>query len=507
MNQLKVGVGLSYIRLILGFLISIIFTPTILRILGQDEYGLYNLVASVVTYLEIMNLGLGTAFIRYYTKYSVKNEQEDIARLNGMFMTLYLLIGLLALVIGGVMIVNIKPLLGSQISEHNINIARILMCFMVFNLAISFPMSVFNSNITANERFLFQNIINLLSAIVKPLITVLILIMGYRSIGMVMGTTILGLIFHVVTINYCIRKLNIRFVFNSFNLKLLREIGGFSFYVFLALVVDQINWNVDKYLLGRFKGTASVAVYSVGVNFATYYISFSQMLSNVFIPRVNRLVASENDNTKLTNIMTKVGRIQFAVLSLILLAFIFFGKYFISIWAGSNYINAYYVAIMLMVSLTISSLQRVGVAIQQAKNMHRFRSIVYFCIAIGNLIISIPLGWRYGEIGCAIGTMIAAFVGNVAIMNWYYWKKVKLSMGYFWVQILKMVPSLCIPIIFGLIINSIFYITSISQFIGYGVLFVILYITSIWCFGLNKTEKDSLLHSYYTIKARVRLLQ
>lgn len=507
MNQLKVGVGLSYLRLILGFLISIIFTPTILRILGQDEYGLYNLVASVVTSLEIMNLGLGTAFIRYYTKYSVKDEQEDIARLNGMFLTLYLLIGLLALVIGGVMIVNLKPLLGNQILKHNISIARILMCFMVFNLAISFPMSVFNSNITANERFLFQNIINLLSAIVKPLITVLILIMGYRSIGMVMGTTILGLIFHVGTISYCIRKLNIRFVFNSFNLKLLKEIGEFSFYVFLALVVDQINWNVDKYLLGRFKGTASVAVYAVGVNFATYYISFSQMLSNVFIPRVNRLVASENNNTKLTDIMTKVGRVQFAVLSFILLAFVFFGKYFISIWAGSDYINAYYVAILLMVSLTISSLQRVGVAIQQAKNMHRFRSIVYFCIAIGNLIISIPLGWRYGEIGCAIGTMIAAFVGNVAIMNWYYWKKVKLNMGYFWAQIVKMVPSLSIPIIFGIIINRVVYIQNISQFMSYGVIYVILYISSIWCFGLNKTEKDSLVHSYYTVKARARLLQ
>ena len=47
-NQRKAGAGLTYIHMGLGFLISLAFTPIMLRLLGQSEYGLYNLVASVV---------------------------------------------------------------------------------------------------------------------------------------------------------------------------------------------------------------------------------------------------------------------------------------------------------------------------------------------------------------------------------------------------------------------------------------------------------------------------
>jgi O-antigen/teichoic acid export membrane protein len=505
MSQLKLGVGLSYFRLIIGFLVSIICTPIILRILGAEEYGLYNLVASVVTFLEIMNLGLGTAFIRYYTKFSVKNEQDEIARLNGMFLIIFLIIGIFVLFTGTFMLLNIKSLLGNQVTDSEIEIAKILMGFMLFNLAVSFPMSVFSSNIVAKERFLFQNIVQLISSVVKPVITLFVLFEGYRSVGMVMGTTIIGVLVYMVEIHYSITKLKVRFIFKNFNFKLLREIGGFSFYVFLGLVVDQINWNIDKFLLGRFKGTANVAIYAVGANLVTYYILVSQMLSNVFIPRVNRLVAAENDNQKLTELMTKVGRIQFMILGLILLGFTFFGEYFISIWAGKDYTNAYYVAVLLMFSLTISSMQRVGVAIQQAKNMHKFRSIIYIIIAFGNLCISIPLCIRYGEVGCAIGTTIAALVGNVAIMNWYYHQKVKLNMRYFWRQIGKLIPSLFVPVGFGITISWIFSIQNITQFVGYGVIFIILYGISIWFFGLNHNEKNYLIQPFQTIRARVRL--
>lgn len=51
-NQLKAGAALSNISMGLGYIISIIYTPIMLRLLGQSEYGLYNLVASVVAYLD-----------------------------------------------------------------------------------------------------------------------------------------------------------------------------------------------------------------------------------------------------------------------------------------------------------------------------------------------------------------------------------------------------------------------------------------------------------------------
>lgn len=78
-NQLKVGAILSYISMGLGYVISIIYTPIMLRLLGQSEYGLYNLVNSVVSYLGLLNFGFGSAYVRYYSRYKVKDDEENIA--------------------------------------------------------------------------------------------------------------------------------------------------------------------------------------------------------------------------------------------------------------------------------------------------------------------------------------------------------------------------------------------------------------------------------------------
>ena len=57
-NQRKAGVILSYAGEIVKILVNLIYTPIMLRLLGQSEYGLYQLVYSVVSYLSLLSLGL-----------------------------------------------------------------------------------------------------------------------------------------------------------------------------------------------------------------------------------------------------------------------------------------------------------------------------------------------------------------------------------------------------------------------------------------------------------------
>ena len=101
--------------------------------------------------------------------------------------------------------------------------------------------------------------------------------------------------------------------FKNFQLGLLKEMWVFTFFIFINMIVDQVNWSVDKFLLGRFAGTTAVAVYGVGGQINTLYLQFSSSVSNVFVPKVNRIVAESNDDAQLTRLFTKVGRIQFMV--------------------------------------------------------------------------------------------------------------------------------------------------------------------------------------------------
>lgn len=309
-NQLKIGVVLSYVSMIVQNIIAIVYTPVMLRLLGQSEYGLYQLVYSVVSYLGLLSFGFGSAYVRFYSRYKVKDDQEGIAKLNGMFMIVFNIIAIIALLAGGVLVGNVNNLFSKSLTANEINTATILMILMVINLAISFPSSVFDSFVTAHECYFFQRVISLLQTVLNPFLTLPLLLMGYKSISLVVVTTILTVSKFIINYWYCIKKLRMRFIFHNMNFSLLKEIGVFSFYIFINMIVDQINWSVDKFILGVFSGTTAVAIYAVGGQINTMYMSLSTSISSVFIPRVNKIVArDENNNEELTELFTRVGRI------------------------------------------------------------------------------------------------------------------------------------------------------------------------------------------------------
>lgn len=489
-NQLKAGAVLSYLSMGLGYLVSIIYTPIMLRLLGQNDYGLYNLVVSVVSYLGILNFGFGSAYMRFYSVYKVNDDKDNIAKLNGMFLIVFLLLGVIAVIAGTTLAFNTDLIFGSKLTEAELSRAKKLMIILVINLAISFPNIVFNSYITANEKFIFQNLVQILRIVVNPFLVIPALLMGYGSVGMAIVTTVLNISIEIFNLIYCISKLDMKFIFINFDFRLMKEMTVFSLYIFINLIVDLINWNVDKFLLGRYHGTVAVAVYGLASQLNTYFLSIMTTISNVFIPRVHRLVASQVSDNQLTTLFTKIGRVQFIIYSLILTGIIFFGRPFINIWAGNDYDNSYFIFLLLVISGAMSSIQTIGIEIQRAKNIHKFRSILYLIIALVNLIASIPLTKMYGGIGAAFGTTLAIIIGNGFIMNYYYHKKVGINIKHFWSNILSFLPSLILPILIGAIIKYYFNLYNIFNFILFGIVYVIIFSTSMWVIGLNQDEKD-----------------
>ena len=503
-DQRKVGIILSYTGQLIKIVVGLVYTPVMLRLLGQSEYGLYQLVYSVVSYLSLLSLGFGSSYMRFYSRFKANKDETGIARLNGMFLIIFLSLSLICIICGGVMVGNIQVIFGTGLTIAEYKTAKILMIILVFNLALTFPNSVFNCSITAHEKFLFQKLIIVLQNLISPFLTLPLLIMGYGSVGMVLVTTVLTILVLGSNIYFCFKKLHIKFLFKGFQFSLLKEMWFFTFFIFLNQIIDQINWSIDKFLLGRLAGTTSVAIYGVGGQINTMYLEFSNSVSNVFVPRVNTIVAESNDNSKLTKLFTKVGRIQFIILVLVLTGFVFLGKTFIRLWAGNSYISAYWVTILLIVPVTVPLIQNLGMEIQRAKNMHKARSVVYLFIAIANIFISIPLIKIMGAIGAALGTTISLFAGNIIFMNWYYYKRIGLDIIFFWKQILSLIPAMVIPCIVGSIIMNLSNDISMVSLIIYVIIYSIIYFVSMFLIGMNDEEKQLIVGPLNKILKRIR---
>ena len=98
-SQLKVGIVLNYVNMILGNLIPIFYTPVMLTLLGQSEYGLYKLASSVTSYLSLISMGLGSAITRYLIKSREEEGKDAEERMFGLFDVIFNVIAVAALVI------------------------------------------------------------------------------------------------------------------------------------------------------------------------------------------------------------------------------------------------------------------------------------------------------------------------------------------------------------------------------------------------------------------------
>lgn len=449
MNQRRWGVALSYLNIFLTAIIGLIYTPVMLRLLGQSEYGLYSLIGSVVGYLSILDMGLGNTLVRYIAKNRIEGTQEREAELNGLFISLYGFIGVLAVLLGSILYINIDALFADTLSDVEMQRARIMILLLIFNLAMSFPLSVFASIMQAYEKYLFLRTTTIVRVILNPLLVLPFLFWGYGSVMMVVVSTILNLACLFANCFYCCRYLHVKFKRGCFEKKFVQEVAVYSFFIFLNVIMDKIYWGTGQFVLGIVSGTIQVAIYAIAMQFMQMYINLSTAFSSVLLPKVTMMVARGADAFELTALMIRVGRLQYFIVGYFFVMFLVIGDKFIELWAGADYLSAYPIVLILMGVMIIPLVQNVGIAILQAMNLNCYRATAYTICAFVALFFSFPLAETYNGLGCAMATSVSLFVSTGLIINRYYKRKLNLDIKAFWYSLLSMSRGVLLLAIIG----------------------------------------------------------
>ena len=501
-NQLKAGVVLNYVVIILNTVVGLLYTPYMLRMMGQSEYGLYSLVASVIAYLTVLDLGFGNAIVRYTAKFRAEKKTEEQYEMFGMFFLLYLVIGIIAFGIGLGLYFNVGTLFGDTMTAVELGRARIMMLLLVANLAFTFPMSIWGSIIQAYEDFVFQKSLNIFRIILNTAVMICLLHFGYKAVAMVVVQTIFNVLTLVLNFIYCRRKLNIHiyFRFKHFHWGFLKEVAIYSFWIFLNAIMDRVYWSTGQFVLGAMVGTAAVAVFAIAIQLEGMYMQFSTAISSVFLPKVTAMVATNRSRKEISDLFIRTGRMQYIVLAYILSGFIIFGRQFIELWAGARYSDAYIISLLFFIPLTVPLIQNLGITILQARNEMKFRSVLYIIIALVSLAMQIVLTRFFGGIGCAMGVSGALVVGQILIMNVYYQRRQDLDIKTFWKEISKM-SIIPIVLIFSsmLVIRHFFALDSWGKLILGIAAFSLVYIPMFFRFSMTDDERNLFISMFHKI--------
>ena len=489
-NQLRSGVYLSYINLAVSCLIPFFYTPVVLKILGQAEYGLYSLSHSVVGYLSLLNFGFGSTIIRYLAKFRAEKNQDALEKTYGFFLLLYSFLSVIVLLGGWFLSANVQTLFHRGLMSEELQKVRVLVMIMAANTAISFPLSVFSSVAVAYEKYLFRKGLDIASTIAIPLANLVVLYLGFDSVGMALASTAVHLLLGPISILYCFRVIPIRPRFSRFPKSLVWEMLGFAWITFLGTIVDMLFWATDKVILGMLAGSVAVAVYNVGGTFNSMVMSLSSSVSGVLVPRITGMVASKTDRSQWSALFIKIGRIQFLILGLIVSGFSVFGQTFIHLWAGPEYADAFWIAVLTMFPLVIPLIQNTGLSFVVAQNKHKFRAIVYLIIAVVNVVSTYLLVPVWGIIGAALCSCISYLLGQGLIMNIYYYKVTGLDIPLFWKNILKMAIIPGIMLVAGLLLKRVLVVDNWLIFFCGVALYSLVYAVLMYVFAMNAYEKD-----------------
>lgn len=494
-SQLKIGVILNYLNMGLGNLIPIFYTPIMLALLGQNEYGLYKLSSSLTSYLSLISLGIGSAVTRYLIKARTEEGKEAEEKILGLFMAIFQVIAIVTFIIGVILVFNLSIWYNDSLSAAELGRMRILVFLMVCNMALGFSMSPYVSVVTAHERFIFLQCMNILSTCVAPILNLLVLFLGYASIGMAVSSLALGIFSRFCYYFYVKKSVGLKPKYKRLPMHLIKEILMFSFWIFLANVGAQLCNTTDIAMIGAIPAlaTTGVAVYNIGATFNTIVNSLATGVSSLLVPRANLMVFQGASKTELSDMAIKVGRLQAYIIALIVFGFITFGQPFIKFYAGNGYEDSYWVAIFMMIPGAIPLVQSMCLSIIVAENRHRFRSIVLLGITILNVIGTWILLHIWGVIGAALMTGIALLLGNGIVLNWYYWEKIGLDIPRFWKEIGKIfVIPIVMTFIFMLLGIWINWYNIWLLIMGITIYTVIFCVLS-WVLMMNTYEKELFL--------------
>lgn len=490
-KQLTVSAAISYLTIAAKILSGIIYMPILLHSLGQSEYGVYSLCLSFMSYLTIFNAGINAAYIRFYVQIKEK-KLYSLEKINGIFVEILTALGIIGMILGFVVAFEAEWLFGSKIMPEEYEVLKRTLSIIAVTVLVSSVNGIFTSMILANEKYVAAKLIDFLHTCIVPVITVPFLLMGHGTVTIMKISLALTVVTLTVNAAYTLRKLGVKFDFGLVDGVLFRSILVFAAFITLQSVMDQLNWQVDTYVLTRFQGSAEVAVYSVGAMFNSYFIMIIAAVINLFIVEINRLVVN-GKNAEISALFIKTSRLLTQVAFFIMSAFVIFGKAFIRRWSGPGYENSYYVALLIMLPMTVAFSQGLGQNIARAKNLHRTQIVINMAISVLNLIISIPLAQLYGAIGSAFGTFLCEIVICTIVQGIYYHRVVKLDMVTYYKEMGQLLPGWIIPALFGLVLNHFDLLKSNYISIAvYGSIYTVLYLCSVWGFALSPSEKRML---------------
>lgn len=481
---MTISIVISYVTLFVSVILAVFYTPFVLESLGDTQYGIRSFATALVGYLSFLSIGLATSYLRFANIAKQERGEEGEKHINGIFFAFYLTIAAIAAVLGIVLVLfvayRVIPL-NLYTDQEITNWIVPIMLISVVGTVIEFPGIVFRLILTYKKKFIWINVLALISTIASPLISIIVLIYGGGSVGITwvgLGISVGTVIMNGLYVFFGLKS-KITFKFDERDRFMFKEIVIFSLIVFVISTLSQLNLITNKVILGFVLGSSAVALYQISTTFNAYISSITTAITGVFAPRLTEdAVAGRMDSVQY--IYDFVIKVVMTLVAMIVFGFLACGFEFVSAWLpdsySSSYQDIYWYSFVILGSNILILGQTFTFYIQRALNKNLIPAIIYAIVFVLNVSISIALCYVLGIWGCIIGTVFSFTVEAVSL-SYYNSKVIKLKQKTYWKAtflsvIYGFISAIIVSVIFGFKPFNISFLIDLNDFTNIGQMLV-----------------------------------
>lgn len=478
---------LSYTQVAIRIGTTLVFTPILVRALGQEGYGLFAIVGALAAYLYMIDFGLNDSVLRFFVRHEAR--PEDRCRFLAEMLGLYAVLGGLVAAAVWAFHALAPQLFGGSLVPAQIDLIQKMILGVGAGAVALVAFNPLGALISAAERFVFLRTLEIVATVGSTLLTIVLLSRGYGALMVVMvmsGTLIVQVVARLI---YVVTVLRVPVSWALPDLAGLKPVAIYAAPIFVSMLVEQIYWKLDTLIIGALLGAVPVAIYAIGTTFNKYLMSFGTAISRIMTPEIIRQADAGADAATLNLLLIRVSRLQALFLFLVLTGLCLFGARFISLWLGPDYGPSYVIMLVVLIPYSLELVGNARNIVLQVKGLYWHRSLIILGIALLNIPLTVILLQRFGVMGAAASTGIGLLAGYACVAVLLQ-VKAGLDMGRYFAGLARgLAPTTAVCVIVGLALDR-WVLPGWTGLIVCTVVYTGVYAALMFAFGMNTYERD-----------------
>lgn len=406
---------------VVTILLGLITTPVILHSLGTTIFGAFALILSLMSYVGLLDLGIGGSLVRYMSLHHERKEHGRVAEIVTFGVLFYAMLGsavAAALVFLAPAIARFLRLPADVASDF----PRLLL--LVLCIFIGTAMNgVLSARLSAAHRLDLASLASLIGAVFYATL-IFTLVPGAPTLSVVLACIGAQVVLTAATLYLLNRRLGSPIAVSPHRLRWsnLKEIFSFGLWTQLSNLTAVINLEADKAIISRQIGVAQVTPYHIANRLALLNRFLPLQFLAALLPEITARVSRGFETGELEQLYARSARTL--MVSTLAITGLIAGTAdaILNLWLGTHVEAASALTIALVISYAVNNATGIGSIFFKATGQPQYEAYYGTISATLNIILTILLIQSYGLVGVIVGTVVGNVVGSTFFLFLFHRK-------------------------------------------------------------------------------------